>query len=156
MIIDCHGHFTTAPPALGQWRERQIRAFEESGARLPADELQISDDEIVTVIEQGQLKLQQERDTDVALFSPGAGKMAHHYGDEETSRVWSRVSNDLIARVCGLFPDTVRGRLPAPAVTGGRAGRLGPGAGSGASRNWTSSAACSTRTRRTGTGSRRR
>ncbi len=31
--------------------------------------------------------------------------MAHHYGDERTSLDWSRVSNDLIARVCGLFPE---------------------------------------------------
>ncbi len=77
MIIDCHGHFTTAPPALGQWREKQIRAFEESGARLPADELQISDDEIVTVIEQGHSSsCRRRRDgTDVALSSrPGPGR----------------------------------------------------------------------------------
>ncbi|MCR6489209.1 amidohydrolase [Amycolatopsis sp. OK19-0408] len=105
MIIDCHGHFTTAPPALGQWRERQIKAFEGSGARVSPDELRIGDDEIRAAIENGQLKLQRERGTDLTLFSPGAGKMAHHYGDAETSLVWSRVSNDLIARVCGLFPD---------------------------------------------------
>ncbi|MDF3307249.1 amidohydrolase family protein [Rhodococcus sp. T2V] len=105
MIIDCHGHFTTAPPALGQWRERQIKAFEDSGARVSPDELHIGDDEITTAIEQGQLKLQLERGTDLTVFSPGAGKMAHHYGDEQTSLVWSQVSNDLIARVCGLFPD---------------------------------------------------
>ena len=80
MLIDCHGHFTTAAPALGRWRDRQIRAFEESGARWPAAELRISDDEIVTAVAQGQLKLQQERGVDIALFSPGAGKMAHHYG----------------------------------------------------------------------------
>ncbi|PBC55399.1 amidohydrolase family protein [Rhodococcus sp. ACPA1] len=105
MIIDCHGHFTTAPPALGQWRERQIKAFEDSGARVSPDELHIGDDEIKAAIEQGQLELQLERGTDLTLFSPGAGKMAHHYGDEQTSLVWSQVSNDLIARVCGLFPD---------------------------------------------------
>ncbi|MGV9867655.1 amidohydrolase family protein [Rhodococcus koreensis] len=105
MIIDCHGHFTTAPPALGQWRERQIKAFEDSGARVSPDELHIGDDEITAAIEQGQLKLQLERGTDLTVFSPGAGKMAHHYGDEQTSLVWSQVSNDLIARVCGLFPD---------------------------------------------------
>ncbi|MEV4285829.1 amidohydrolase family protein [Nonomuraea bangladeshensis] len=104
MIIDCHGHFTTAPPALGQWRERQIRSFEESGARVSPDELVITDDEIRAAIENGQLKLQQERGTDLTIFSPGAGKMAHHYGDERTSLDWSRVSNDLIARVCELFP----------------------------------------------------
>ena len=90
MIIDCHGHFTTAPKGLSRWRERQLRAFEESGARLSPDEPEISDDEIRAAIEGGQLPLQQERDVDVALFSPGAGKMPHHYGDQETSLTWAR------------------------------------------------------------------
>jgi 4-oxalmesaconate hydratase len=99
VIIDCHGHFTTAPKALGQWRQRQI-----DGERLTAAELKISDDEIRAAIEGGQLKLQRERGIDLTIFSPGAGKMAHHYGDERTSLDWSRVSNDLISRVVGLFP----------------------------------------------------
>jgi 4-oxalmesaconate hydratase len=118
MLIDCQGHFTTAPPALGKWRDRQIRAFEESGARLSSAELRISDDEIVTAIAQGQLKLQQERGVDVALFSPGAGKMAHHYGDEQTSLAWSQVANDLISRVCGLFPGSFVGVCQLPQSPG--------------------------------------
>ena len=119
MIIDCHGHFTTAPPALGKWRERQIRAFEDSGTRVSPDELRISDDEITAAIEPGQLRLQLERGTDLTLFSPGAGKMAHHYGDGRTSLDWSRVSNDLIARVCGLFPDRFAGVCQLPQSPGG-------------------------------------
>jgi 4-oxalmesaconate hydratase len=118
MLIDCHGHFTTAPPALGKWRDRQIRAFEESGARLSAADLHISDDEIVAAITQGQLKLQRERGVDVSLFSPGAGKMAHHYGDEQTSLAWSQVSNDLISRVCGLFPGSFVGVCQLPQSPG--------------------------------------
>ncbi|GAB3348587.1 amidohydrolase family protein [Amycolatopsis echigonensis] len=118
MIIDCHGHFTTAPAALGRWRERQIKSFEDAGARVSPDELRIEDDEIRTAIENGQLKLQRERGTDLTLFSPGAGKMAHHYGDAETSRVWSQVSNNLIARVCGLFPDNFAGVCQLPQSPG--------------------------------------
>ena len=118
MIIDSHGHFTTAPPALGSWRERQIRAFEESGARVSPDELHITDDEIKSAVEQGQLKLQLERGTDLGLFSPGAGKMAHHHGDERTSLDWSRVSNDLISRVCGLFPGRFVGVCQLPQSPG--------------------------------------
>ncbi|WP_217169369.1 amidohydrolase family protein [Streptomyces sp. AC512_CC834] len=118
MIIDCHGHFTTAPPALGQWRARQIQAFEDSGARVRPEELDIGDDEIRAAIEQGQLKLQRERGTDLTLFSPGAGKMAHHYGDERTSLDWSRVSNDLVSRVCGLFPDRFAGVCQLPQSPG--------------------------------------
>ncbi|HWC81784.1 MAG TPA: amidohydrolase family protein [Pseudonocardiaceae bacterium] len=118
MVIDCHGHFTTAPPALGQWRQRQITAFEESGARVSPDELHIEDAEIAAAIEGGQLKLQTERGTDVTLFSPGAGKMAHHYGDGRTSLDWSRVSNDLIARVCRLFPGRFVGVCQLPQSPG--------------------------------------
>jgi 4-oxalmesaconate hydratase len=118
MVIDCHGHFTTAPPALGRWRERQIAAFEGSGARVDPDELEIGDDEIRSAIEGGQLKLQLERGTDLTIFSPGAGKMAHHYGDGRTSLDWSRVSNDLIARVCGLFPDRFVGACQLPQSPG--------------------------------------
>jgi len=118
MIIDSHGHFTTAPPALGAWREKQIREFEQSRTRVSPDELRITDEEIAAAIEQGQLKLQLERGTDLSLFSPGAGKMAHHYGDEFTSLAWSQVSNNLIARVCGLFPDRFVGVCQLPQSPG--------------------------------------
>ncbi|GHF71304.1 4-oxalmesaconate hydratase [Amycolatopsis bartoniae] len=118
MIIDCHGHFTTAPPALGKWRERQIKAWEASRFRVLPNELFISDEEIIAAIEGGQLKLQRERGTDVTLFSPGAGKMAHHYGDARTSLHWSQVANDLIARVCGLFPDNFVGVCQLPQSPG--------------------------------------
>ncbi|WP_067892788.1 amidohydrolase family protein [Nocardia vaccinii] len=118
MIIDCHGHFTTAPPALGKWRARQIESFEGSGARVASSELEISDEEIRAAIEQGQLKLQVERGTDLTIFSPGAGKMAHHYGDAQTSLAWSQVSNNLIARVCGLFPGRFVGACQLPQSPG--------------------------------------
>ncbi len=29
MIIDCHGHYTTAPPALEAWRKQQIAAIDD-------------------------------------------------------------------------------------------------------------------------------
>lgn len=114
MIIDCHGHFTTAPKALGEWRERQIAAFEATGARVSPDSLEIADDDIRSAIEHGQLALQIERGTDLTLFSPGAGKMAHHYGDDQTSLTWSQVSNDLISRVSGMFPDRFVGVCQLP------------------------------------------
>src|SRR2546423_4416738 len=84
MIIDAHGHYTTAPKQLREWRERQI-----ASAGTPfTEKLVISDDEIRESIVNGQLRLQEERGTAVALLSPIAGMMAHHYGDEETSRQW--------------------------------------------------------------------
>ena len=114
MIIDVHGHYTTAPPQLAQWRERQIKS-----AGTPFTEpLNISDDEIRESIIDGQLKFQQERGSDVTLFSPTAGGMAHHYGDEQTSREWTRTANDLIHRVCTLFPNNFIGVWQLPQSPG--------------------------------------
>ncbi|HWK48697.1 MAG TPA: amidohydrolase family protein, partial [Steroidobacter sp.] len=65
----------------------------------------ISDDEIRAAIAGGQLKMQQERGGDLTIFSPIAGQMAHHLGNQQTSYAWSEVANDLIYRVCELFPN---------------------------------------------------
>lgn len=97
MIIDCHGHYTTAPKALWDWRKRQV-AGETPRA------LKISDDEIRESLEGAQLKLQRERGTDLTFFSPRAGSMEHHVGDAAVSAAWSRECNDLIHRVCTLYP----------------------------------------------------
>jgi len=118
MIIDCHGQFTTAPPALGKWRGRQIKAYEASRFRILPGELIIDDDEIVTAIEGGQLKRQRDRGTDLTLLSPDAGKAAQHYGDARTSLHWSQVSNDLIARASGLFPGRFAGVCQLPQSPG--------------------------------------
>src|SRR5690606_37877131 len=38
MIIDAHGHYTTVPPALGEWRDRQVAAVNGDGPTPdPAD-----------------------------------------------------------------------------------------------------------------------
>ena len=66
MIVDCHGHYTTAPQALWDWRKKQ------SAGQKP-DPLKISDDEIRESIESNQLKLQKERGYDLTFFSPRAG-----------------------------------------------------------------------------------
>jgi 4-oxalmesaconate hydratase len=116
MIIDCHGHYTTAPKALELFRKAQIAALTDPNA--PARSLQISDDEVRETLVPAQLKLQQERGTDVAIFSPGAGKMAHHIGTFETSSEWSRVCNDLIAQVCRIYPQNFVGVCQLPQSPG--------------------------------------
>lgn len=105
MIIDIHGHYTTAPAQLGAWRDRQIAWTEGKGDKPEVAELEISDDDIRETIEANQLKLMNERGSDVTIFSPRASFMAHHIGDFEVSRTWSEICNDLCARVAGLFPD---------------------------------------------------
>lgn len=104
MIIDCHGHYTTAPDALKDWRNRQVAAVEGRGDLPDPAELEISDDEIRASIEENQLKLMLERGIDLTVFSPRASFMAHHIGDFSVSEVWSRICNDLCHRVASLFP----------------------------------------------------
>jgi len=45
-VIDCHGHYTTAPPALEAWRQRQIAALDDPSRGPRASDLHISDDEL--------------------------------------------------------------------------------------------------------------
>jgi 4-oxalmesaconate hydratase len=104
VIIDCHGHYTTAPEAHTAWREAQLAAY-RAGTAAPAYPA-ISDDEIRETIEQNQLRLLRERGADLTIFSPRASTMAHHVGDEAVSQAWSRVSNDLVKRVVDLYPQT--------------------------------------------------
>ncbi len=110
MIIDSHGHYTTAPAGMQIFRATQI-AFLGNPVKHPVN---VSDDEIRASLDNGQLKLQNERGTDVALFSPRASHMGHHFGDERISRNWTEVSNDLIARVAGIYPDRFIGVAALP------------------------------------------
>jgi 4-oxalmesaconate hydratase len=107
LIIDCHGHYTTAPPQHDQWRDAQKAAFK--AGETPPPYPTITDDEIRETIEKNQLKLLKERGADMTIFSPRASTMAHHVGDEAVSRKWAQVSNDLIARVVGLYPEIFAG-----------------------------------------------
>jgi 4-oxalmesaconate hydratase len=102
VIIDCHGHYTTAPAAHTAWREQQVAAW-EAGTTPPAYP-SISDDEIRETIESSQLRLMDERGIDVTLFSPRASAMAPHVGDAAVSLEWSRRCNDLVHRVATLYP----------------------------------------------------
>src|SRR5215813_12113731 len=118
MIIDCHGHYTTAPADLQKFRDAQIAALEDPAQTPSRASLKIGDDQIRDSLEKAQLKLQRERGTDVTIFSPRASAMAHHVGDETTSRHWSEHCNDLIARVCRLYPKKFVGVCQLPQSPG--------------------------------------
>ncbi|MET0782450.1 MAG: amidohydrolase family protein [Microbacterium sp.] len=105
MIIDIHGHYTTAPAQLGAWRDLQVAFAEGRGEAPSAAALQISDDDIRETIEANQLRLMDERGSDVTVFSPRASFMAHHIGDLAVSETWARICNDLCARVSELYPE---------------------------------------------------
>ncbi|AGL17318.1 amidohydrolase family protein [Actinoplanes sp. N902-109] len=108
MIIDCHGHYTTAPAAHTAWWS--------AGASGPYPA--ISDDEIRDSIEGNQLRLMDERGIDMTIFSPRASAMGHHTGDFAQSTAWSRACNDLIARVTQLYPTRFAGVGQLPQAAG--------------------------------------
>jgi 4-oxalmesaconate hydratase len=118
MIIDCHGHYTTTPPELGAFRDAQVAGLDDPALTPSLDSLRISDDAIRASLENAQLKLQRERGSDLTIFSPRASWMAHHIGTEETGKQWSRACNDLIARVCGLYPQNFVGVCQLPQSPG--------------------------------------
>ena len=105
MIIDCHGHYTTTPPGVGAYREAQKEAVTNDPLfKGEKGSIDVTDGEIRESIEKNQLKLQQERGTDLTIFSPRASWMGHHVGNEWTSLYWTQHQNDIIKRVCDLFP----------------------------------------------------
>ncbi|MGY8999608.1 MAG: amidohydrolase family protein [Rhodospirillales bacterium] len=118
MIIDCHGHYTTEPKQFVDWRQAQLKMVERDDYSPSSDQLVISDDEIRVSIEQNQRRLQLERSTDVTILSPRASGMGHHLGSAETSVEWTQVSNDMIARVVGLFPKNFVGVCALPQFPG--------------------------------------
>ena len=118
MIIDCHGHYTTEPKALMEFRKGQIAAGSDTSARPKPSSLKISDDEFRESVENNQLRLQVERGTHVTVFSPRASGMGHHVGDVEMSMDWSRVSNDCIHRVTQLYPNNFIGVCQLPQSPG--------------------------------------
>ncbi len=117
LIIDCHGHYTTAPAPHQEFREEQLAWAASPTGAAPKPSL-ISDDQIRESIEGAQLKLQRERGADVTIFSPRASAMAHHEGNEQVSRDWSRACNDLIHRVVGLYPQNFVGVCQLPQFPG--------------------------------------
>ena len=124
MIIDCHGHYTTAPAPHQQFRDAQLArlaalAAGTESALPPPEPGAISDDAIRESIEANQLKLLRERGTDLTIFSPQASRMEHHVADPATARAWARACNDLIHRVTGLFPVNFAGVAQLPQVAGG-------------------------------------
>jgi 4-oxalmesaconate hydratase len=122
MIIDCHGHYTTAPGELHVFRDAQLAALRNPNG-VVVEAPRISDDQIRDSLEKAQIKLQRERGSDLTIFSPRASAMSHHLGNEAASLQWARVCNDLIYRACQLYPDNFVGvcQLPqSPGVAPGR------------------------------------
>jgi 4-oxalmesaconate hydratase len=117
MIIDIHGHYTTEPPAVSRFRDKQLAGLVDPARRPTSTDLGISDDELKESVAP-QLELQHARGSDLTIFSPRASGMAHHIGSEAVGRQWAHVCNDLIHRVCTLLPDSFAGVGQLPQVPG--------------------------------------
>jgi 4-oxalmesaconate hydratase len=119
VIIDCHGHYTTAPPALGEYRDKQQAELRRNPDHWSEKgTLKISDDDLRKSVEGAQLKLQRDRGTDVTIFSPRASWMGHHVGNESTSQAWTEHCNDLIYRLTELYPENFVGVAQLPQSPG--------------------------------------
>ena len=158
VIIDCHGHYTTTPPGVGAWRDAQVAEVERDpshvgtrGSHRPCPTTRSA-----RASRARSCEFQRERGSDLTLFSPRASWMGHHIGNEHTSLYWSQHQNDLIRRVCDLYPDNFAPVCQLP---------QSPGAPIDSSvveleplrrPRWVSSAATSTPTRRAAGGTARR
>ena len=91
MIIDIHGHYTTAPKALEDWRNKQVAGLKDAALAPKVVDLRISDDELRETIVANQLAKMLERGSDLTIFSPRASFMAHHIGDFQTSSTWAAI-----------------------------------------------------------------
>lgn len=115
LIIDCHGHYTTAPDELGEYREQQKKDLANDPLfQHEKGVINISDDQIRDSLEGAQLKLQNERGSDVTIFSPRASWMGHHVGNQSTSTTWTEHCNDLIYRITELYPKNFIGAAQLP------------------------------------------
>jgi 4-oxalmesaconate hydratase len=117
LIIDCHGHYTTAPEPHQKFRDAQLVRIKDSTLPAPVPQ-PVSDDEIRETLETNQLRLQRARGADLTLFSPRASAMGHHIGDESVSLAWTRACNDLVKRVVDLYPGNFAGVCQLPQSPG--------------------------------------
>jgi 4-oxalmesaconate hydratase len=113
VIIDCHGHYTTTPPAHDAFRRAQL------AGGPPPEPARISDDEVRDSIENNQLRVLRERGGDLMIFSPKASAMEHHVPGQAVAIAWARAANDLVHRVTRLFPDHFAGVCQLPQTPGG-------------------------------------
>jgi 4-oxalmesaconate hydratase len=113
MIIDCHGHYTTAPAPHQAFRGAQLASAADPSRPVPSPP-DISDDAIRESIESTQLRMLRERGGDLMIFSPRASGMEHHMPDPATARAWARACNDLVRHVIDLYPEHFVGACQLP------------------------------------------
>jgi 4-oxalmesaconate hydratase len=118
MIIDCHGHYTTAP-ASRITRGARTRSRRTSAARPRPPIPRYRTTRLVESIELNQLRLLKERGADMTIFSPRASAMEHHVGDEVREHCLGRGrATTSSQRVVDLYPDAFIGVCQLPQSPG--------------------------------------
>ncbi|MDQ7904626.1 amidohydrolase family protein [Phytohabitans sp. ZYX-F-186] len=113
MIIDVHGHYTTAPAALDAYRGRMLARLNKpprTRLALPAD--------AVAASLAGYVARMDERGIDMVLLSPRASGMGHEVGDAAVSRNWTEACNDAVAAAVAAYPGRFAGVCQLPQSPG--------------------------------------
>ncbi|CAN0450027.1 unnamed protein product, partial [Phaeothamnion confervicola] len=121
MIVDCHAHYTTTPARVADFRALQVIQHLGGHQEAPVPPV-IQDAELRASIEDNQLQRMRERGIDFTIFSPRALGMDHHNCNEAANITWARYSNELIHRVCELYPMQFAGACQLPQAPGIRPG----------------------------------
>ena len=123
MIIDCHGHYTTAPLQLGDYRDAQHEALAADPDHVGTKgTVAIGDDEIRHSLEGSQLRLQREQGTDMTLFSPRPAGWATTWATSTPAGSGPSTATSSSAG-SATVPVQLRAGVPAAPVAGRRSSR---------------------------------
>ena len=117
MIIDCHGHYTTAPKALEDLAQAADRRRSSKPGHAPSKGA-LEDHRRRDPREPRKARsssMQRERGTDLTIFSPRAVGMGHHIGNETHEPALVRALQRPDPPRLHALPGEFRRRLPAAA-----------------------------------------
>ena len=111
MIIDCHGHYTTAPQSLTDFRDAQVAALKDPAQAPSRASLKISDVQIRDSLEKAQLEQvlhcsaigspeTVKRSIDAFIARTGADELilaSHIYDHAARVRAY-----EITAKACGI------------------------------------------------------
>jgi len=113
VIVDIHGH-VSAPPELYAYKAMLLSSRGYHGKGDPG----ISDERMQQAA-QNHVDVLKGVGTDVQFISPRPFQLMHSETPETIVRWWVAANNDLIARQCRAFPETLRGMCGLPQTPGG-------------------------------------
>src|SRR3569833_9811 len=94
-VVDVHGHMST-PPHFRAFAYNMISLRTAEGA------LEMSDELMRPALDR-HIRVMDEREIDTQLISPRPVAMMH-WEQPFLVKHWTRVTNDVIAQICGKYP----------------------------------------------------